>query len=426
MLIEFSVKNFKSIKEKQTLSLVASHSDKTLPENLIHLKNVSGMSNTKLLKFAVVYGANASGKSNLMKAMGVLRDFVISSAVKLMPGDEIDVVPFKFNRQNSNEPTEFEINFIHQNVRYQYGVILDKARIYEEYLYAFPAKQAQRWFSREWISSEKKYRWKFSQHLKGEKVSLKNKTRENISFLSVAAQFNHEQLVEVYKWFSHCLKCMDFSSGSMDSTEYVPPLSGGKAYKDKLISLLQQADLGINDIEIKEEGLDDFGFQISGMNGNKAKNANFGKSSRSPRYGFVHEFKDKTKVVLDEEEESSGTIKFFNLLGPWIDVLNRGCVVAIDEIGSTIHPLLLKNMIRMFNSPKLNPHKAQLIFTTHDVTLLDRDLFRRDQIWFTEKNREEATNLYPLIDYKPRLEESLLRGYLAGRYGAIPILSNWR
>lgn len=423
MLIEFSVKNFRSIKERQTLSMVASNRDKSLPDHLID-PQVKGLSNTKLLKSTAIYGANASGKSNIFKAMQFMRDFVVNSATDIKPGQETGVVPFRLNSETKKEPSEFEIIFIHEGVRYQYGFILDKKQVYEEWLTAYPSGLPQRWFTRVWDSERNAYEWKFSSLLKGEKENLKNITKVNSLFLSVAAQFNLDQLSTIYNWCDEHFIFIDFTDLSLTSGYTASLIDKNEALKVSISSLLKQADLGVTDINIKHMNAHDLRFPEEMPDEIKEKILHDLKDSDIIMFNLTHLKPDtKEQISFDNDEESSGTLKFFSLLGPLFSSLQDGDTIFIDEIGANMHPMLISRILEYFQS---NSTKAQLIFTTHDTTQLNQDTLRRDQVWFTEKNEEGATILYPLTDFKPRPDESLQKGYLAGRYGAIPYLGDFK
>ncbi len=402
MLIEFSVENYKSIKGRQTLSLVAQNRDKRLIENTIAI-DLPGLKNTHLLRSVVIYGANASGKSNIFKAAKFLHDFIENSATKLKPNEETGISVFRLDPYYESQPSTFEIHFIHDNVRYEYGISLSKKRVEEEWLFAFPFGSSQRWFSRIFDETSGNYDWKFSSYLKGQKESLVDKTRENASFISSAAQFNHEQLTKVYEWFIFFFRFIDFSEFTFPP-EYTIDLL--KQFQDDEFTsglvreLLYGVDLGLS------------GFRVidNDQNGNRATVNLLHKSIQANK-----------EIEFESEDESAGTLKYLSLIGPWIETCLNGYTLFIDEIGAKMHPILVKKLIRIMKPLSMNDKHPQGIFTTHDTSLLDQELLRRDQIWFTEKNEEGATNLYPLIDYKPRNDEALYKGYLAGRYGGIPV-----
>lgn len=421
MLIEFSIANYGLFKEKQTLSMVAS-TDNEHPEN-IFIPQTQKPVDYKLVKSVAIYGANASGKSQLCKAIRFMRDFILNSAVKIAPGEKIDFIPFKLNSKTEKQPGEFEIIFIFDGIRYQYGFIVDQQRIYEEWLYVYKTSKGQNWFYRVYDTDTQKYDYQFSKSLKGERRSLIEKTRDNALFLSLSAQFNHEQLLPIYMWFKK-IRIIDANEENYPH-ETASLLEFNESSKNPILQLLKQADLNIEDIKIESFPIYQ-SYEIPGGTPSAiTKKLHAREIEMQPlqfyEFIFIHLQKDSDqKISFKQDEESYGTIRFLSLLGPFIKSLSQGNILIIDEISASLHSLLIRHLVQLYG--KSNKKNAQLIFTTHDTTQLDHSLFRRDQIWFTEKISEGASNLYPLTSYKPRKEESLQRGYLAGRYGATPFI----
>jgi len=431
MLIEFSVSNFRSIREKQTLSMVASSRDDSLPENLIRV-SLPGLSNTAFLKTVVLYGANASGKSNLLKAIDFMDGLVEHSATRLKPGEPIDFEPFRFDTDSANKPSEFEMMFVAEGIRYQYGLSVDRTRVHQEWLYAYPNGVAQRWFERS-LEADGTYSWEFSQkHFKGSREVLTRQTRDNALFLSTAAQFNHEQLLPAYGWFRNRLLNLDLSKSSKSALLFTESfMRDHRDRRSSVLRLLENADLGISDIVQKEEEFDlgpnwmNLPPNLPELKRIVTRHKGEGElKAKLQSTEFLHRVPGRDEaVVFDSRSESAGTLRYFAVLGPWLDVFQNGKTLVVDELGANIHPLLVRALLKTAQSERENPYGAQVILTTHDVTLLDREIFRRDQVWFTEKDANAATRLYPLTDYQPRKDEALARGYLAGRYGAIPFLT---
>lgn len=424
MLLEFKVKNFRSIREEQTLTLAASKADKKLNECLID-KSLAGLSGVRFLKGAALYGANASGKSNIMQAMGFLASFVSGSAINIKPGESTGTEPFKLDKVSGTTPTQFEITFVADDVRFLFGLTLTKERVLEEYLVAYPNGVPQRWYERTYNARKGGYDWaKPSTAFKDDK-SLRDKTRENSLFLSVGPQFNHAQLTQVLTWFYNKLQMF-----SMDAEQMIHPLNTAmymraRVNNSRIVNLLRNADIGIVDASVKERELDvadlrqrlslDMLAQIESEGGLK------------PMHTFdialMHKTKSGSPVAMNYlKEESAGTRRLFSILGPWLNALDNGHTLFVDEIETSLHPVLVKELLALFFSKKNNPKNAQIIFTTHSPSLMSSGLMRRDQIWFTEKNEKGATELYPLTEYKPRDDEALSKGYLSGRYGAIPLI----
>jgi AAA15 family ATPase/GTPase len=421
MLINFKVKNFRSIKDEQLLSMVAS-SQKEFIDTHTFLPTLPTISkNLSLVKTAVIYGANAAGKSNILKALDAMKKIVRDSATKYQRGDEIPVKPFLFDNE-VNQPTEFEINFIYDKVRYQYGFATTKERITEEWLIAYPKGNPQNWFAREYNEEIKEYQWQFGKKLTGQKQVWKDATRSNALFLSTAVSLNSEQLKPVFDWFSNKLK---FSSVDGWDPSFTMSKCLDEKYKKNILIFLKTADMDIEDIEIELGKFDysnlpdDIPIELKEKIAQDLKGKELIKGVK-----FYHLDNYGKKVALDLKDESDGTQRLFSFIGPWIDSLENGNVLLIDELHDNFHPLMVKFLIEMFHNKEMNKSNAQLIFTTHETSVLNQDIFRRDQIWFCEK-QNRATNLYPLTDFSPRkVVEDLEKGYLSGRYGALPFFQD--
>ena len=425
VLIEFKVSNFRSIREEQTFSLVAGNVDKDLSEPVID-RDLPGLSGVRFLKGAAIYGANASGKSNVIEAIRYLAEFVLRSATSIQPGDPTGAQPFKLDRDSARKPSEFEITFVAEGDRYVFGFSVTPDRVVEEYLVAYPKGVPQRWYHRTYTAARGSYEWsKPSTSFKQDK-SLQGKTRENSLFLSVGPQFNHAQLTQVYGWFKRSLRFIHLSADWMLHPLFTAEMVAKPTHRDRVLGLLRSADVGVADAQVREVevSVDEFV-----QNTPPALLARVGKEglTHSPpkrvEIKLTHKADGIEPVALDfETEESAGTRRFFSLIGPWTDILDHGYTVFVDEIETSLHPILVKELLKLVLCNKTNPNGAQVVFTTHSPVLLDGSLMRRDQIWFTEKSPAGATQLYPLTDYQPRKDEALAKGYLAGRYGAIPFL----
>ncbi len=430
MLIEFKVSNFRSIREQQTFSLVASNADKDLPGCVIE-RNLPGLSKLKFLKGAALYGANASGKSNVLDAIRFLKKFVETSATEMKPGDPTGTTPFKLDAESASKPSSFEITFVAEEVRYQFGLSVTPTRVTEEYLVAYPKGLAQRWYHRTYNEEKHTYEWGKSASAFKHDKDLQEKTRENSLFLSVGPQFNHPQLTPVFNWFMNNLRFLDLGKNDFlyDSLTAVI-LSESPSSHSYFLSLLKNADIGIVDILV-EKGevniemvkkllkMDDMSsVQIADIRKKLVDTPFF----RDMKIQLAHQTESIEPVLFDMEDESEGTRRYFELIGPLLAFLAHGDIFFIDEIEASLHPLLVKGLIQLLFDGKINNEDAQVVFTTHNPLLLDGDLLRRDQIWFTEKTQAGTTHLYPLTDYSPRKDEALAKGYLAGRYGAIPYI----
>jgi hypothetical protein len=428
MLIEFKVSNYRSIREEQTFSLVAAKSDKELPDCVIE-RDLPGLSGVQFLKGAAIYGANASGKSNIIEAIHFLSGFVRDSATKLQPNDSTGTKPFKLDQNSISKPSTFEITFVAEGVRYLFGLSLTEQRVIEEYLISYPKGAPQRWYHREFNQKKNIYEWaKPSTAFKDDKY-LRDKTRDNSLFLSVGPQFNHPQLTQVFNWFKNNLHFINLSDSRLNPG-FTADLIQKSGYHGRILNLLRSADFGITDTKIqkrqKKITLKELRKHVPPFlfaEFEKKHQAKPGETVDLIELNLIHKTEGVKQVLLDfDEEESAGTQRFFTLIGPWIDILDNGYTVFIDEIETSLHPILVREILGLLFCSKNNPKGAQVVFTTQNPILLDNTLMRRDQIWFTEKTPNGVTHLYPLTDYRPRKDEALAKGYLAGRYGAIPFI----
>lgn len=416
MLVEFRVKNFRSLRDEQALSLVAS-TDKTLLDT--HALGTGLKVAPHLLKSAVVYGANASGKSNLIKALQYMRGVVQESA-SLQPGQTFDrLQPFKLDAASDNQPTEFEVTFILDGVRYQYGFAMNSKRIISEHLLVYKAFKPQRWFERQFDTERGKDEYDFGSGLKGAKNLWEGATRPNALFLSMAVQLNSDALRPVFDWFTNRL--VIFNEQSPLSPQFSVQMLKHEAQRKAICEFLRAADVSIADIEVatKQAMVHTINFDLA--TGKREETA----SEQSVDEIKFHHVTEHGKAVFDLADESGGTRNLLFLTGPILDILNKGLTLVVDELDTSLHTLLVQALVRLFHRTEVNTGGAQLIFTTHDTSLLDAyGLFRRDQIWFVEKRPDQSSSLYPLLEFSPRKKEALERGYLQGRYGALPFLRN--
>ncbi len=416
MLIEFRVKNFRSFKDEAILNMAAS-SDKANEET--NVAKTEHRSVSRVLRSAGIYGANASGKSNLVRAMQLLRGIVNDSA-SLQVGQELNIQPFRLDPKTEASPTEYEATFIVGSVRYQFGFTLTAKRILSEWLIAYKTTQPATWYERTYNEKTAKYDYKFSAQLLGAKSVWSEATRDNALFLSTAVQLNSDQLRPIFDFLARGL--VVFENGSTPLPDLtVSHITKNRAHTVK--QFLSAADISIDEIELRKQQ----GF----FTGVKLDLATGGMEAmpHKQREVLMPTFRHKARTgsaVFDLGDESEGTQKLFALAGPIFDILQKGQVLIVDELDRSLHALLVRQLITMFQNPEVNVKGAQLIFTTHDTSLLDGELLRRDQVWFAEKNEDQASRLYPLTDFSPRKGEALERGYLSGRYGGVPILRTLR
>ena len=427
MLIEFSIENFRSLKENFSFNMIASKSDKFLEANLILGTEAIKMDGditrnslgkyTNLLRSAAIYGANASGKSNSLIALSFLK-YIITNSIKNMPGDKIVFEPFKLDKKCLSKPCKFDINFISEGIRYNYGASFTDEKVIDEYLYYYPKGSIATIFERE---DTTKYNFKVD-------VSKQNRisedTLENVFYLASSSQRNYDKTIKAFKWFKEILTANILHSNNPGYTFKL--VEDDKDVEQKIARLLHCADFGISNFESKIEDVpyDDLPDDLktaSWFSGKKGEV--FKKAEAKLFHKGVDENNNETQVVFELEDESDGTQKMFSLLGPWIDSLNKGLVLVIDELDCELHPLLCELIIKTFNSPEFNRCNAQLIFSAHNTYLMNSELLRRDQIWFTEKNIDTgSTEIYSLLEYKQRHGANFEKSYLNGKYGAIPYI----
>lgn len=418
MLIEFSVKNFRSIKDEQTLSMAKANGSELDASNTF---TPDGPTNLPLLCSAAIYGPNAAGKSNLIKAMMVMADFVRNSASEAQQGDYISVVPFLFDKKTSLEPTEFEIVFISEGVRYQYGFTATSERVQDEWLIAFPKGRPQKWFTRK-TKKGNRSEFYFGDHLSGQKSVWREATRKNALFLSTAVQLNSEQLNVVFRWFRHTFRPVLSVDGW--GTSVTASMCDDKAAKNKVLDFLKAADFNIHDVSIKRDDFDPDSLPDHLPSFLKETLAHGMKGGETLEIKTIHKTQSGDLIPIDLDAESDGTKKFFSFVGPWIESLSEGYVLVVDELHANLHPSMVKHLVNLFHDPKINSKKAQLLFTTHETSILNKNVFRRDQVWFCEKQNNQSTTLYPLTDFSPRKDrENIEQGYLSGRYGALPFIT---
>lgn len=417
MLIQFEVENFGSIDSRQRLSLVASNYYRD--GECVVEPNLPGLSGVRLLRGAALYGPNASGKSMLIKAMGMLKAVVVGVRG---PEEPLPNYPFCLNALRVEEPTRFFVAFVQSGVRYEYDLQYLPRRVLFESLSAFPHGRAQLWFSRKWDNDANEYVWaRPPGNLRGG-AQLTKMVRENALTLSVGAQLNNPQLTEVHRWFAVSLQLLDLSAESvlpMQPGFSAQLLQNRSALSSRLVDLVRQADLGVVGVSVEPVDLSQLE-QVPQMV--RAQMAAAGAGWVRITFDHRGDSEGKDVVPIDSSGESAGTRRLFTLGGPWLDILENGHTAFVDELDTSLHPLLVRELLHLMFSPETNPKGAQVIFTTHNPYLLSGSTLRRDQVWFTEKDPSGGTHLYPLSDYGPRSTESIVNGYLAGRYGALPMI----
>lgn len=422
MLVQFSVENFRSFRSRQVFSL-ASTSGTEHPQN-VHKGSAPGV--PSLVTTSAIYGPNASGKTNLVKAIHAMRSIVLDSAKYDNAPDAIPVKFFKLDPEMSSKPTTFELVFVSDGVKFQYGFSANSERIVEEWLYAFPKKMKQTWLERFWDEESKTDKIEIGSLLTsklGRKEILSSSTKPCSLFLSTAAFLNEPKIANVYSWFSKQLKVF---SKHGPSGQYTCSSCNDPKFKNKIVELLKSADLPVTDVIIEEKKFDpkDLPAGIPDEVKNFFSLQFKDEEMITPR--FIHQDIRGNGVVFDFEDESDGTQKIFELAGPVIDVLENGRILIVDELNDSLHPKLVEYIVKLFSKSETNPNNAQLVFTTHETSILNQNVLRRDQFWFCKKNRQLETELYSLIEFSPKKDrENIEKNYLDGRYGAVPYISDY-
>ena len=405
MLYEFRFKNFLSFKNEAVFSMTAAK-DKTLQET----HTFSNDDKQILLKSGVIYGANASGKSNVFKALIFMKELVLNSHNFVRSQKILGFLPFLLDVESKKENSSFEVTFFYKNIRFRYGFELNENKIESEWFYTKQLKKEVLMFDRTAQT------FTFGNSFKDGKT-FAPMAKENTLFLSLCAQLNDEITGFVIEWFMNNLNILSSVYSNLFSGFTVVRLMDDE-FKNKVLEMLKNADIGIDDLVVEKKSsseLKALGVPTE-LLGNKNEDFFTIKS--------IHNF-DGGSVAFDfNSQESHGSQKFFEFSGPIIDTLEYGKVLFVDELDLSLHPYLSEYLLKLFHSPKTNPHNAQLVFSAHDTNLLDKELLRRDQVWFTQKSLKNDSELYSLVEYSPRNSEAIEKNYLDARYGAVPYVKS--
>lgn len=403
MLLEFKCSNHKSIKDKVSFSMIAG-SDNTSEELLKEFGNF------RILRSAIIYGANGSGKSNFINALAFMCELV-NSSINYQPGQEVFQACHKLSTMET--PSEYSIQFVRNDIRYAYGFSVKKNVISDEYLYYFPKGRQVKIFERKEMELKPGDRYKNTFDVS---ISI---LKNNRLFLSCAANYsNVKEVEEAFLFFNKDI--VVYNPEINNWTEYsIELMQKNDMIKKAFVDILQALGTGIKDVKVKLE---------------KVKLADLPQELQIPDalktlIGSQEGNRIEAKVVYDQfevdlmSEESAGVKRLFQMICPIIDILNQGKILICDELENSLHESVIFQIVQLFQYYKKDKF-AQLIFSTHDTSLLDSDLFRRDQVWFTQLNQDRATDLYSLVEIKNvRKTENLKKGYVSGKYGAIPMLN---
>ena len=412
MLLRFGVSNHLSIRERQELSFVAA-SLKDRDEGLIDCAAVNG----SLVPAIVIYGANASGKSNLVAAMRAMRSMILLSHAKGKPEGGVPRYPFRLDPGFSRKPSRFDIDFVIDGVRHHYGFEASDTEFVSEWLYVFPKSHRRTLFER--VGNE----FSFGRSLRGRNQIIASLTRPNSLFLSAAAQNGHEQLSRVYGYFASIEGFQEIDiSGPAASAELAE-----QEVDARVIDFLKKVGAGIIGYQRKETRLSEeeqaFHREITEAF-RKLGQASFRPETdvkdKRVSIEFAHRGRGGEEIYLELDHESDGTRRLLFLLTLVFRALDQGLPLFIDELDASLHTHACEELLNLFCSRKNNPNGAQLVATTHDTNLMNSPVLRRDQLWFIQKDSEGATELFPLTDIRTRKSDNIEKGYLQGRYGAVP------
>ena len=407
MIAEFTVENVLSFKDRRTFSLISAK-DKELSDS----NTFEADKKLRFLRSAVIYGANASGKSNFFNALVSFLRFAVFSGPHKQVEDPIEIEPFTFSKQTEAMPSFFEIVFFikdgDETIRYRYGLLVSKKHVEAEYLFAVNNVREIMLFERKFQVINCTANFK-------EGARLKSSVRNNSSFLSVCAQNNGEVSIQIIKYFRNMRVLYGTSNAPIifKKEELLPE------QKKKTLDFLKYADIQITDFKTERITFSD-----------DAPDAKTQTNIQHHNILFGHTFFDEETPVgekfLEWIHESSGTLRLLSYSNDILSALKEGTPIFIDEFDALLHPLIIEGIVKLFNSSVTNPKNAQLVISCHAVNIMNNKLLRRDQIWFCEKDQYGATDLYSLVEYKEpvRKDASYNKNYLHGKYGAIPYIDD--
>jgi len=409
MIIEFSIENFRSIKDRLTLSM-DSGPGKKLPQNLIAIDEKQ-----TLIKSAAIYGPNASGKSNLIKGLFFMW-YMVTQSHKFNTDVKLNQIPiprnsFRLDKTSMKKPSRFEIIFIQDKVKYRYGFSCDDEKIIDEYLYYSPKGREAVIFNRTNTTN-----FEFTIDRKEQEIRA-SQTLKNTLYLSRATQLGYEKTKVPYEFFAGYI-VINYAPNWEEIT--TKELYSNPKLKEKIISIMKKVDFGgLEDIVVSKEKGKIREIAVK-LDWSEVKQ----KDSEGDIYKlkFLHKTDSGELVEFNRSDESEGTIKALSILGPYFEIMDKGKVLVMDEFETSLHPNIVKFLVALFNSRKYNKSGAQLIFTTHNTSLLDSEIFRKDQIYICSKESNGSTKLNSLLDFNIKQESDFERAYLSGRFGGLPFI----
>ena len=434
MLLEFTIKNYLSFANEVCFSMVAANTVKEYENDDDSLHNVwkSEDGKQRLLKAAAIYGPNGSGKSTLITGMADYRTMILSSFKDEDVVKGISQKFFKFSSEGYKQPVSMQMIFMINETRYRLGFQLHEGKVDTEWLYMISPNSLRESYCYKRVGDKITIN---SRTFKGAS-GLPQKTRNDSLFISTCAQYNVSISLEIKNWFTESFNIL---SGLDDTLHYTARVfMNDENMRKNILSIMNIVDNNIKSIDVTDTPVDASiipSSQISVLSEilNKIKAKDNNAELRKIEVSTLHDVYDDEAIIGNAKlvlgDESLGTIRLFSLLGPWFDTLKKGGTIIIDEFGASLHTQLSIELLKLFYN-LYNPHCAQLIFSTHDTNILRKELLRRDQVWFTEKDSHGVSDLYSLVEYKinqatsVRNDASFGKDYLIGRYGAIPYFGN--
>lgn len=423
MLIQFTVANYRSFSEPQTLSMVASGSLRRLRSTNTFSPPNADLKVPRLLRCAAVFGANASGKSNLVKALRFVERMVVDSA-GAKPGRKIEIQPFRLSQATAKEDSKFELEFIEQGIRFQFGLTANTDRITSEWLIAYHTTRATELYRRDFNSAQGVDVYNFGRQLEGGRLrkDWAAQTGPTTLYLSRVVQASSDEFKQLrvpFNWFSKRLRVERHIETEPWQDSFSAEYCESEVGKKKVVDFLRGFDIPIADIQIEKKKIDtEKVFSMFSTEYMEKLKLTGDITTREPR--FVHADETGNPVEFSPADESDGTMNLFTFSAKWLEVTEHDYVLVVDELDSSLHPLAVWELIRKLSE---SDSCAQLIFTTHDVTVLRSKLLRRDQVYFVSTDSKRSSALYSLQDFKGREEDSFEDRYLQGRYGATPVIS---
>ena len=390
MLVGFSVGNFRSFRDPQYCGFVASFDN---AHEKTHCVATGVNALPRLTRTAAIFGANASGKSNLFVALKTMQDLVLHSTSYTNEQFAAAYTPFRLS-ESELQPTLFGIDLVLRGVRYHYSFAYDSQNIVAESLHVHHSRKSQRWFGRRRDAAGVEHWSAFSPSLSGPRELWRKGTHSQALFLTVAGRQQAPRLQDILHWFEHEFVVL---SGDAEDAAALATRLDNPALKKRLLGVFHAIDIPIDDIRVSG----------SGAHANAQ---------------FLHRYPETVPVWLEFSHEAAGIQRLVHLLGPLLDAMDNGTFIAIDEFGRSLHPLIARFLLQMVHDPRLSHGTAQLMVSSHNTWLMDLDLLRRDEIWLMELSPQRASRLSSLLEQSPRKHEKVAKNYLRGNFGAIPFI----